>query len=162
MIKIVRRKEAKIARMNSAINSYEHAVLALGKHRGPLVKCFIYNLLQRSTLIFVTLFAYLAAGGDPSNLFEFFGAECLVIIGYNFIPIPGGMGIADALLLDVFARFLANSQFAANLELLSRSISFYLCVLLCGIIFLARCIRGAKKARVARTVPPSSDAANGK
>jgi uncharacterized protein (TIRG00374 family) len=158
-IKLVRRKEGKLARMNSAIDSYEHAVSALGKHRGPLFKCFLYNVLQRSCLIFVTLFAYMAAGGDASNLLEFFGAECLVIIGYNFIPIPGGMGIADALLLDVFARFLGNSQFAANLELLSRSVSFYLCVLLCGIIFLVRCIRGAKKARVARVAatPASSD-----
>lgn len=162
-IKIVRRKEAKLKRMNSAIDSYEHAVSELGEHRGPLFKCFLYNLLQRSSLIFVSLFTYMAAGGDAAHLLEFFGAECLVIIGYNFIPIPGGMGIADALLLDVFARFLGDSQFAANLELLSRSISFYLCVLLCGIIFLSRCIRAAKKnpSRRAPAKPATSATSDG-
>jgi len=49
------------------------------------------------------------------------------------------MGIADGLMLDVFGAFLGDSAMATNLELLSRAISFYLCVILCGISFLLRC-----------------------
>ena len=80
----------------------------------------------------------------------------MAILGYNFIPIPGAMGVADALLLDVFGSFLGNAQAAANLELLSRSISFYLCVLLCGISFLVRCIMLSKKAPASDPAPATS------
>ena len=143
--KIIRRRERKLAKLNRAIDSYEHTVTSLGKQKGALAKAFLCNVLQRASLVIVSLCAYMAAGGSFDRLPEFFGAECMAIIGYNFIPIPGAMGVADVLLLDVFGSFLGNAQAAANLELLSRSISFYLCVLLCGISFLVRCVMLSKR-----------------
>lgn len=144
-LRLIRRRERKLARLNRAIDSYENTVTQLGKHRGALAKTFLYNLLQRTALVAVSVFTYLAAGGSTSHLHEFFGAQCMVILAYSFIPVPGAMGVADALLLDVLCSFLGSAQFAANLELLSRSISFYLCVFLCGISFLVRCILISKR-----------------
>ena len=49
------------------------------------------------------------------------------------------MGIADLLLLDGFGSVM-EPYVAAQLELISRSLSFYLCILLCGGILILRMI----------------------
>ena len=142
---LMRRKEMKLAKLNTTLDAYESCVLTLGKRRSALVKAFFLNLLQRTMLITVTACSFLAAGGSFSDIIAFSGGECMVILGYNFVPVPGAMGIADGLLLDVFGSFLGDGTLATNLELLSRSISFYLCVALCGISFLCRCIFISRK-----------------
>ena len=71
----------------------------------------------------------------------------MVVLGSNFVPIPGAMGIADGLLLDVFMELCEGAASATNLELLSRAISFYLCVILCGISFFVRCIQLSARSR---------------
>lgn len=146
-LRLLRHKEKKLAKLNAALDSYERCVLTLGKRRSALIKAFFLNLLQRTMLIAVTACSFLASGGSFSDVFAFSGGECMVILGYNFVPIPGAMGIADGLLLDVFGSFLGDGTLATNLELLSRSISFYLCVALCGISFLCRCIMLSRKTR---------------
>ena len=71
----------------------------------------------------------------------------MVVLGSNYIPIPGAMGVADGLMLDVFAELFGDGVLATNLELLTRSISFYLCVILCGISFLVRCAQQSVRAK---------------
>ena len=58
------------------------------------------------------------------------------------------MGVADYLMMHAYGQFLPASE-AVNLELLSRSISFYSCILFCGIgvlcVYTVRRIRTSKK-----------------
>ena len=51
------------------------------------------------------------------------------------MPGPGAMGVSDYLLLDGLGRFMHNDM-AVTLELLSRSVSFYSCVIISGIIVI--------------------------
>lgn len=43
------------------------------------------------------------------------------------------MGVADYIMIDGFADLMTYNE-AIKLELLSRGISFYLCVIMCGLI----------------------------
>ena len=61
--------------------------------------------------------------------------QSFAVLGSNCVPIPGAMGIVDYLMLDGFRAFLPGQQ-AVNVELLSRSLSFYSCILICGITVL--------------------------
>ena len=62
-------------------------------------------------------------------------------IGYNFVPIPGAMGVSDYLMLDGFTRVMERVM-AFRIEMLSRGITFYICVALSGIITLIGYIAG--------------------
>ena len=93
---------------------------------------FLFKFLQRSSQIAVTMFTYLATGGDPANAFSLFAMQGYVVLGSNSIPIPGAMGVSDYIMLDGFRTIMSESA-AVNLELLSRSVSFYFCIFLCGI-----------------------------
>jgi len=63
----------------------------------------------------------------------------MVVLGTNTVPIPGAMGISDYMMLDAFGTIMPEA-FAVNLVLLSRAVSFYFCVIICGITFLGRCL----------------------
>ena len=114
---------------------YRRCAALLSGHRPMLVKSFLFNLLQRASIISVPMMAYMAMGGQPGRAPDVFAMQSFVVLGSNTVPIPGAMGVADYLMLDGFKSVLGQDQ-VAGMELLSRSLSFYGCVLLCGIAFL--------------------------
>ena len=104
-------------------------------HRGVLIVSFIWNFLQRTSQIMVPMLVYAALGGEKSLMPAVFSKQCLITIGYNFVPIPGGMGISDYLMIDGL-RTIMESSMAYSVELISRGLTFYICVLISGIITL--------------------------
>ena len=135
-LRLLRHKEERLAKLERTMAHYGETVLALQGKPRMLVKLFFLNLLQRLSSIFVPVFVYLASGGQFRSAPLLLAIQCYVITGSNCIPIPGAMGVSDYLMLDAFGTIMTPEQ-SANLELLSRSLSFYLCVILCGIITLA-------------------------
>ena len=102
-----------------------------------LVRAFLLNLLQRVSLIAVTMCAFRAAGGAAEQMLDAWAVQGFSVLGYSFVPIPGAMGVADLMLMDGFGQMMARES-AVNLELLSRSISFYSCILVCGVAVLVK------------------------
>lgn len=138
---IVRNLEAKKSSLSNALETYRGYVQQIRGKKWMLIRAFIFNVLQRSSLIFVTLFAFLASGGSPSSALDMWVAQSMVVLGTNTVPIPGAMGISDYMMLDAFGKSGGLSEaFVVNLVLLSRSISFYFCVIICGLTFVIRCL----------------------
>lgn len=139
-IKILRKEEQKQTRLNNAMERYHHYVTVLSGHRKTLLFVLLFNLLQRFFHICITVFAFLATGGTIKQAIDVWFMQGYVLIGSYCVPIPGGMGVSDSLLLDSFDSIMSNEA-AVHLDLLSRSLSFYLCILLCGIsILLQYCV----------------------
>ena len=132
---LIRRGEEKMEKLTATMEEYRRCAALLSGHRGLLLRSFAFNLLQRASLIAVTMFTFLAMGGPPRLSGAVFAMESCVVIGSNCVPVPGAMGVADYLLLDGFEAFLPPDM-AVSLELVSRSVSFYCCVLLCGLVAL--------------------------
>ena len=51
----------------------------------------------------------------------------LCVMGSNCIPIPGGMGVTDYLMLKGYQQLMSREA-AFQLEMLSRGLSFYVCI----------------------------------
>lgn len=133
-LRILRRGPEKQIKLDAAMENYrKHIHLLRGSGKGGMMfKVFLFNFLQRASQIAVTAFTYLATGGDPANAFSLWTLQGYVVLGSNSIPIPGAMGISDYIMLDGFRSIMSESA-AVNLEILSRSFSFYICILICGI-----------------------------
>lgn len=138
-IKLIRKPGRKKERLSNAIRSYKHNVSQLSGKPLVLLRVLIYNILQRACGIAVTLFVFLAAGGAASSAVDVWVSQCMVVVGSNIIPIPGGMGVSDYLLIDALGAIGMDSS-ALYLNMLSRAISFYSCVILCGIAMIIRLI----------------------
>jgi uncharacterized protein (TIRG00374 family) len=142
-LRLVKHPDALNQRLSDWIRSYRDCARALSGKKRVLLKALIFNLLQRISHILITVFAFLAVGGALSSAGEMFVMQEMVVIGSNCIPIPGAMGVADYLMIDTFSS-IVDGTVAVNLELLARTISFYLCVLLCGFSFFFKLIHTKK------------------
>ena len=131
-IRLLRREETKQAKLDAMMERYRGYAHILAGHRKTLIFVFLFNLLQRMLQIFVTVSTYLATGGSLENAGRVWAMQGYVVLGSNAIPIPGAMGVSDYIMLDGFRALMSESA-AVNLELLSRSFSFYICIFLCGI-----------------------------
>lgn len=139
-LKLIRKPEKKKERLSAAIVSYTDNVEHLVGKRKMLLQVLLCNVLQRACGIAVTLFVFLGSNGAASNAVDVWVSQCLVVLGSNTMPIPGAMGISDLLLHDAVVALGHSDVYATNLNLLSRTISFYSCVILCGLAMVVRII----------------------
>ncbi len=132
-LRLLRDVDKKLEKLRSSMEEYGRLVDVLAGHRDLIRRSFLFNLLQRLSQVAVTAFAYLAMGGGPGRVPDVLAMQSYVVIGSCCVPIPGAVGVADYLMLDGFSAFLPV-DLAVSMELLSRALSFYSCVLLCGLI----------------------------
>ncbi len=133
---LMRREAETREKLYAGMEQYRHCAALFGRHKPMLVKAYCLNLLQRISQISVTLLVYLAAGGRPGLGPDVWFAQSYTALGTYSVPIPGGMGVADYLLIDGLQP-LFNEAEAVNLELISRGLSFYVCMLISALTVLA-------------------------
>jgi len=132
-IRIIRNPEKYEKKLDKITNEYRDCSEMIRGQYKMLVKCFLFNFLQRALQICVSVMIYLAGGGFGHLAGDIWVTHAFSVIGSNSIPIPGAIGVIDLLLLDGMAD-LMSEQDAITVELASRGISFYLCVFACLII----------------------------
>ena len=146
-IKLLRDPEKALGKLDALTEEYaDYSARMVGK-KAMIVKVLFFNLLQRASQIAVTMFTFLATGGDPSLASEIFSIQSCVVLGTNCIPVPGAMGVTDYFMLDAFGSIMSE-QGAVDLELLSRSLSFYVCVLICGLAVLIKYFSQRKRSAI--------------
>ena len=122
-------------KITKTMADYEQCARLIEGRKLMVARSFIYNLLQRFLLLCVPACVYLATGGSPAGAVNVWAIQVFVTMGSNYVPIPGAMGVIDYLMLDGYADMMPTDV-AANMDILSRSISFYICILICGIFVL--------------------------
>lgn len=128
---ILKDAEGSAERLEAAHREYSQCVEIIKKDKPMLIKTFLYNLLQRGSFIAVSMFVILATS-DVSAI-DAFVTQAFIVLGYNYIPLPGGVGAADYLFFDGFDKMVPD---IVSTELIMRGISFYGCVIVCGLVTL--------------------------
>lgn len=134
---LLRKPEEKREKLRIYMEDYARYAQMIKGRGKMLLRAFLLNFCQRSAQIAVTSFVFLATGGDPAQAFDIWVLQGFVVLGSNCVPIPGAMGVSDYLMLDCYGSVLSAAE-AGNLELLSRSVSFYSCILICGVAVLLK------------------------
>ena len=123
------------------MEKYNLCVKELSGAKGLYRKTFLLNLLQRASQILVPVFVYFALHGDYSNGLMIFIIQCYVVVGSNFIPIPGAVGISEFIMFFGYSMLMTDDM-AVGLAVASRGISFYICsivtlfIVILGYIFI--------------------------
>lgn len=139
-IHFIKNRDEKLKKLDEVMEKYQASSKMIQGKKKLLIKIFLFNLLQRFCQIGVIILVFLATSGSLSEVFDIFAIECLVIMGAYSVPIPGAMGVTDYLMLNGFLRLMPMEQ-AVNLELLSRGVSFYFCILGCGLLVVIRYLK---------------------
>lgn len=125
--------EKRQARLFEVEKQYKECADAIKHHKKSIIVAFLCNLMQRISQIMVAVCVFIGVGGNVSQAFDAFVAQGYVVMGSNSVPIPGAVGAADYLFIDGFGSLVKDT---ISVELLSRGISFYSCIIICGIITL--------------------------
>lgn len=136
-IRLLKREEEKQRKLDEYMAEYAECSEMIKSRKGAMAGAFIFNILQRASVISVSFFVFLAVRGDISKAAEIWAIQSYTVIGSNAVPIPGAMGVSDYIMLDGFGRVMPYNS-AVNFELLSRSLSFYVCVVICAITVLIK------------------------
>ncbi len=134
---LLRNPEKKRQRLDRIMTNYGQVTEMIKGKRRLLLKGLLLNVAHRGSQLLVTVLCYLAGGGSLRLAADVFAMQCNVVLGAYCIPIPGSIGITDYMMIDGFSSLMDEAQ-SANLELLSRGLSFYVCILLCGVIVLTK------------------------
>lgn len=113
-------------KIDGVMEKYKECVVTLAGKKGLLAKTYLLNFLQRASQILVAVFCYYAMKGDISKGLKIFAIQTYVVVGSNFIPVPGAVGISEFLMYFGYASLLSYES-ACSLAILSRGISFYTC-----------------------------------
>ncbi len=142
LVKNIEQKQESLHRM---AEEYRSCIQAFRNGKATVAWVLLLNLLQRLCNVGVTVCVFLAVGGSLSDAFPVLIVQGYVLLGAQAIPVPGSVGVTDYLFLDGFKHLISDT---ACVELLSRGISFYLCLLLCGgAVLLSSFLRTLKKKR---------------
>lgn len=114
-------------KLETSIEKYSSCVEVVMNGKKMLLRVYVLNLLQRLSQIVVTLFSFGALHGDLKKMPHLLATQIYVVLGSNCVPIPGGMGVTDYLMLKGYQQLMGREA-AFRLEMLSRGISFYVCM----------------------------------
>ena len=144
---LLRRLEHWQSKLDRIIADYKRCAGMLEGHKRDIFKAFLANFMQRFSQICVPAAVALAMGHSFDKALSVWVTQVFVTIGATCVPIPGAQGISDYLLLDGLGEMVEN-DLSINLDLLSRSISFYSCLLISlGIVTFAYIRRMRRKAK---------------
>lgn len=135
---LIKNLERKQQKLYATMESYGEAAAMLRGKRKLMARGLFLIVCHRACQILVTVFCFLAGGGSWKMVPDLFAMQSNVVLGAYCIPIPGSMGVTDYMMLDGFSSMGMDEARCASLELLSRGLSFYICILLCGILVLIK------------------------
>lgn len=143
---LAKRVEKKRKKLEKSAHEYKECSIAVKNHFGVIIRVFVYNVIQRVSQMMVTVCVFMAVGGDLGKAWEVLSTQGLVILGSNSVPIPGAVGVADYLFFEGFRGKVPHDSLV-NVELMSRGISFYGCIILCILIVAVCYLSGKKKVK---------------
>ncbi len=137
-------QEEKIEKLNKTIRDYEQCSLIMKKNKTMVLKVFLYTFAQKLGKSLTTVFIFFAVIKEYSNGFKVWFIQVVSDLGASLVPIPGGIGAREYILIDGFSK-LPVIESAANLGLICEAVSFYLGIIVSGLIVLFSFIISKKK-----------------
>ncbi len=133
VLHIFKNKEERLEAFAASIETYRSCVSIIKRNPLLIVRLLFYSVAQRLILMPITYLVFLAMGLDAS-----FGDVLIMqiycTVGASAIPLPGAVGISETLYLIVFERFISDPNLCMFSMVLSRTVSGYLAIMICGCI----------------------------
>ncbi|MBO4235581.1 MAG: flippase-like domain-containing protein [Firmicutes bacterium] len=145
-IHIIKNPKKWLNRIENLASEYDNARNLMAGKTSVMIKAAIFNVMQRLSFTLIPVFMDLAIKGSTGKPFAVWATQCYVSLGSGCIPIPGAMGISDYLMIDGFGGLMDKGR-VFRMEMLSRGVSFYFCVLVSGLIVLMAYIGLKEKER---------------
>lgn len=130
-LRLLHNAEDKRARLVLWIERYDRCAHSVRGNAPMMLKALALNVGQRVCMLLVSALVFLALGGKLHTALNVFIGQSYVYLGSNAVPLPGAVGAADWLFVSICGEFFPEP---VSFNLLSRGISFYCNVAICGLM----------------------------
>lgn len=154
-IRIIKNPEAAHTRVATYVRRYRHGAQVFRSH--PLLfagELFVY-ILQMCLQFIIPYFIYRAFGLNDYGVLDFLALQSVLYIAVCFLPLPGAAGASESAFLSIF-RVVFQSSLIIPAMLLSRLVSFYVILLISGVVSLVmQLVLSHRRALPAGSAPAS-------
>lgn len=144
--KLVKDKEKTLEKWREKVDDFHEGAEYLKKNKMLCFRTFIYNMIYLTLNYVMPYFVILALASTNTDAtpLKTICASAYVLIMGSFVPIPGASGGIEYGYLKFFGNFISGTLLKASL-LIWRTISYYLPMLVGGILFNINTKRGDDK-----------------
>ena len=127
-------------KMNLQLEEYHESAKTIVNNRGLMIKSFLTSTCQLISYHSVGYFVYLALGIKHLNYIKITSLQSFLYLSVSILPLPGTVGVNETGFSLLYNPIIAKN-YVDSAMLLSRGISFYLFVIITGIILTIIAIR---------------------
>lgn len=129
------------------LNKYKDELKFINNNKKIVIYNFILTFIQRLLLFSIAYIIYRSLGQHNYNYFDLLAIQVSVQIAIEALPLPGGAGISEKMFHDIFITIFGISIADVGM-LLTRTFSFYIPLLVSGIIILINMFINKKKKEI--------------
>lgn len=137
-------KKTKDLNITTILNKYKDELKFMSSNKKIVILNFILTFIQRLLLFSIAYIIYKSLGFNKYSYFDLLAIQVSVQIAIEALPLPGGAGLSEKMFLDIFITVFGIS-FADIGMLLTRTFSFYIPLLVSGIIIVINLFMSKKK-----------------
>lgn len=120
---LMKRTKKRRKKLKDAMCVYRETAQYLKMHKKVLAIVVLVTFLQRFALFAVTWTVYRSLGMSGTAMPDVVLLQAVIAVAVDMLPLPGGMGISEALFLRIFAPVFGGVVLPAMV--LSRGIGYY-------------------------------------
>lgn len=120
---VLKHKEERHRKLREAMEAYRETAVYMKDHTRVMAGVILITFIQRMALFSVTWMVYKSFGGTGTSMWDVVLLQAVVSISVDMLPLPGGMGISEALFLTIFAPVFQSMLLPAMV--LSRGLGYY-------------------------------------
>ena len=132
--------ESKKEKMEAELNKYHTSAIYIKQHKKLMLKTFLTTFVQVLMFYSIPYWVYRAFGFNELNIIQIITLQAVLYATVSGIPLPGAVGVSEGGFLNLFT-IAFTAETISGAMLLNRGISFYLYVLISGIVVMVNIFR---------------------
>jgi len=137
---IVKNKDEKLNSFYIHLKEYQESAKYIKEHLNVSIKVCLITLIQRLAMFSTAFVVYKAFGLTGYSYIELVVIQIAVSIAIDSLPLPGGIGASEAMLLLIYNKIFGEEMALAAM-LVTRGISYYFCLILSGVVVATNHLR---------------------
>ena len=130
--------------VTNILKKYKDELKFINNNKKIVILNFLLTFVQRLLLFSIAYIIYRSLGFNKYSYFDLLAIQVTVQVAIEALPLPGGAGLSEKMFLDIFITVFGVSLADVGM-LLTRTFSFYIPLLVSGIIILINMVLSKKK-----------------
>ena len=139
----IKNMDKKIKKFGKELRTYQKSSKYIKKHKKMMVKILLTTFAQFLIYYSVAYWTYRALGLNSHTIIEIITMQSVLFATVSGIPLPGSVGVSEGVFVEIFKNFYPEHMIRSA-TLLNRGISFYIFMIISGIVVVINQIKKKK------------------